>query len=70
MSIKTENLAGSEEQQQRQAIAEAAVDKIIQETPAQISIEIEMYARSVALAAFAEGWNSKADEELWNWRPD
>jgi 6-phosphofructokinase len=60
MSVKTrENLAGSEIQQQRQAIAKAAVDRILSETPRQISME--MYAREVAFIAFAEGWNAKAD---------
>jgi histone H3/H4 len=59
MSIKTrENLQGSEIQQQRQALAKAAVDRIIRETPRQISTE--MYVREVALFAFAEGWNAKA----------
>jgi hypothetical protein len=61
MSVKTrENLAGSEIQQQRQAIAKAAVDRILSETPRQISME--MYAREVAFIAFAEGWNAKAAE--------
>lgn len=47
-------------QKERQAFAKSEVDRIIAETPRQISIE--MYVRSVAFEAFAAGWNGKARE--------
>ena len=53
-------LKEDEVQKQRQEIARAAVDRIIRETPRQISME--MYVRKVAFEAFAEGWNGKAEE--------
>ncbi|MDL5055875.1 hypothetical protein [Geitlerinema calcuttense] len=59
MSIKTrENLKGDETQQRRQALCRETVDRIIKETPRQISME--MYVREVAFWAYAEGWNNKA----------
>lgn len=63
MSIKTrENLnAGTEEQARRQALARETIDRIIRETPRQISTE--MYVRSVAWEAYAAGWNNKATEK-------
>lgn len=62
MSIKTrENLnAVSDEQLRRRELALATVDRIIKETPAQISVE--MYARNIAFEAYAAGWNNKAAE--------
>src|SRR5574343_1515901 len=53
-------LKEDEVQKQRQEIARAAVDRIIRETPRQISME--MYVRKVAFEAFAEGWNGKAED--------
>lgn len=62
MSIKTrENLnAETEDQKRRRALAKETIDRIIRDTPSQISVE--MYARSVAWEAYAAGWNNKADE--------
>lgn len=51
-------LIEDEVQKERQEAARAAVDRITRETPRQISTE--MYVRSVALTAYAEGWNAKA----------
>ena len=51
-------LIEDEVQKERQKAARAAVDRIISETPRQISTE--MYVRSEALTAYAEGWNAKA----------
>ncbi|MBK8468139.1 MAG: hypothetical protein IPL32_20180 [Chloracidobacterium sp.] len=53
-------LVEDEVQKTRRDAARVAVDRIINETPRQISTE--MYVRSVAFAAYAEGWNGKADE--------
>lgn len=61
MSIRTrENLKGDETQQRRQALAKEIVDRIIRDTPRQISTE--MYVREVAFVAYAAGWNAKANE--------
>lgn len=62
MSVKTrENLnADSDEQLRRKALAKETIDRIIRETPKQISVE--MYVRSVAWEAYAAGWNNKAEE--------
>lgn len=60
MSIKTrENLnTFTEEQQRRQLLAKETIDRIIKDTPRQISTE--MYVRTVAYEAYAAGWNNKA----------
>lgn len=61
MSIRTrENLTGDAEQQRRQDLAKETVDRIVKETPRQISME--MYVRRVAFEAYAAGWNNKAKE--------
>jgi len=62
MSIKTrENLnAETDEQARRRALAKETIDRIIRETPRQISTE--MYARRIAWEAYAAGWNNKAEE--------
>jgi hypothetical protein len=64
MSIKTrENLSGNAEQQRRQNLAKETVDKIIRDTPRQISTE--MYVREIAFEAYAAGWNNKAASSQW-----
>lgn len=62
MSIKTrENLNTlTEEQQRRQDLAKKTINRIIEETPRQISTE--MYVRTIAWESYAAGWNNKAAE--------
>lgn len=49
----------SPEQEARQEQCRKEVDRIIRETPRQISME--MYARAVAFEAYATGWNLRAE---------
>lgn len=53
-------LIEDETQKQRQALAKTVVDRILRDTPRQISVE--MYAREIAFVAFAAGWNAKAED--------
>lgn len=53
--------AETEEQARRKALAKETIDRIIRDTPRQISME--MYVRSVAWEAYAAGWNNKAEEK-------
>lgn len=53
-------LVDDEIQKQRQETAKIIVDRIIRDTPRQISVE--MYVREVAFVAYAAGWNAKAEE--------
>lgn len=53
--------AETEEQARRKALAKETIDRIIRDTPRQISME--MYVRSVAWKAYAAGWNNKAEEK-------
>jgi len=50
----------SPDQEAKRELAKKEVDRIIRETPMQISME--MYARAVAFEAYARGWNNKAVE--------
>lgn len=50
----------SPEQEAKREQCRKEVDRIIRETPRQISME--MYARRVAFEAYATGWNLKAKE--------
>lgn len=45
--------------EEKRAVAKREVDRIIRETPRQISME--MYARAVAFEAYATGWNLRAE---------